>query len=325
VEATDVQRYILRRILVCIPLLFSITIAIFILINLAPGDPVDAMIDPVERVQMSPEGILALKRHYGLDKPVPVRYLIWLRELGRGNLGYSFFTGRPVSELLSARVPQTLRLAAIALVLQFSIGALLGVVSALRPYSWLDYGLTVLAFLGISIPNFFLAMAAIFVFAVKLGWLPSYGTHTLGQPLSIWDQVRHFILPATILAAHGTGSVLRYMRASMLEVMHQDYLTTARSKGLTERVVVFRHALRNALLPIITLLGLNLPFLFGGSIIIETMFAWPGIGRLAIEAINGRDYNVLMATSLMMAVIVMLSNLLADISYAVADPRIRYE
>jgi len=317
-------RYIVRRVLVSIPVLFGITIIVFLLINLTPGDPVDALIDPSE--PHSPETLQALRENLGLNQPMPVRYVIWLRELAHGNMGYSFQTWRPVSGMVWQAMKNTLLLTGLSLVLAVAIGVVLGIVSALRRYSGLDYGLTVAAFSAISIPNFFIGLLAIYFFAVKLRWAPAGGITTTGVDRTmVTDVLRHLALPTLVLTFRNVAEFLRYTRSSMLDVLSMDYITVARAKGLRERAVTSRHAFRNALLPVLTLIGLRLPFLFSGSVIIEVVFTWPGMGLLAVESISKRDYPAIMGVTLVMALVVLLANLITDVSYAVADPRIRYE
>lgn len=316
-------QYIIRRILMAIPILIGITIINFLLINLAPGDPLDALIDPNAAVNAGAQE--QLREEMGLNKPLIVRYGIWLKELLTGNLGYSYVKNVPVTERIMARLPATLLLTVTALIISIVVGIPLGMLSAMKQYSPLDYSFTFLAFAGISVPNFFLALGAIYIFSLTLHWLPPFGMVSLRTDLPRWlDILRHLILPASVLALATTGSLIRYARTSLLEVKGMDYITTARSKGLRERKVLYSHAFRNALIPLITVIGLRLPALFGGSVIIETVFSWPGIGQLAIESITDRDYPQIMALLLITAVLVLFANLVTDIVYAYADPRIRY-
>ncbi|MEZ4862735.1 MAG: ABC transporter permease [Caldilineaceae bacterium] len=317
-------KYILRRLLLALPILLGITIIDFALINLAPGDPIDAMIDPTTAVGVGVQE--QLREKMGLNQPLPVRYGIWLREMFSGNMGYSYVKNVPVAERIRARLGATLILTLSALLFSVLVGIPLGVLSALRQYSWLDYLMTFLAFAGISVPNFFLALAGIYLFSLKLGILPPFGMVSLRTELPyVVDLLYHLILPATILGLASTASLMRFARTSLLEVVGMDYITTARAKGLKEQIIVIGHALRNALIPLITILGLRLPGLFGGSVIIESIFNWPGIGQLAIESITDRDYPQIMGLLLISAVLILAANLLTDILYAYADPRIRYE
>jgi len=296
---------------------------VFLLANLAPGDPIDAMINPEMGATL--QDFEALREALGLNKPLPVRYVLWLRELARGNLGYSYSTHRPVGERIGGRIGPTLVLMGVALITSTLLGIFLGAVSALWPYSLLDYVVTVFAFSGVSMPDFFFGLLLMFLFALKLRLLPSFGMVTPGVPPSLVDYLKHLIMPAMVLALGLIGNITRFTRASMLEVLHADYVTVARAKGLMERVVILRHAFKNALLPLITVLGMRLSWLFSGAVIVETIFSWPGMGLLAMESIRARDYTMIMGVSLVTSVAVLGANLGADIAYAIADPRIRYE
>lgn len=318
-------KYILRRLLIAIPILIGISIIDFVFINLAPGDPIMAMASPEAGGGRSPIDAANLRLQLGLDQPAYIRYLVWAKEVLSGNLGYSFSTKRPVRDRIAERLGPTLLITATAMAISLLLGIPLGLLAAIRQYSFLDYFLTVVAFAGISVPNFFLAMGAISIFTLQLHLLPAFGMSTIGVPFSILDRLRYLIMPAFILGLSSMAAIMRYGRTSMLEVLGQDYITTARAKGLTEVVVIMKHAFRNALLPIITILGLRLPGLFGGSIIIETIYSWPGIGQLTIGSINERDYPQIMGLLLVSAVLVLMANLVADIAYAYADPRIRFE
>jgi len=315
-----VFRYVLRRLAISVPVLLGITVISYLIITLAPGDAVDILVDPNMSAQDK-----ALKREaLGLNDPIPLRYARWLGELLQGNLGYSFYNRQPVAVRIGERIGPTLLLTGTAIVVAYLIAIPLGVISAVLRYSVLDYCLTALGFLGVSIPSFFFGLGLIFIFALKLNLLPTGGMGPIGRPANVLDLVQHLILPVTVLALVNIGSVMRYTRASMLDVISQDYVRTARAKGLGEGVVIYGHALRNALIPVVTLAGLSLPAVLGGAIITEQIFSWPGMGRLAIESITQRDYPTLMALNLLTAVLVLLGNLLADIAYAFIDPRIRY-
>ena len=314
------QTYIARRLLIAIPMLIGITMMTYAFINLAPGDPVSAMADP--QLTLGRANPKQLER-LGLHKPVAVRYVIWLRELATGNFGYSYQSGQPVLKIIRARVLPTLELTSVALVLSVVSGTVFGVIAALRQYSIYDYVLSVAALVGLSIPTFFFALLALYVFAALLPVFPSFGMTTYGTDYSALDNFHHLILPATVLAIDSMASNTRYARTAMLEVMKSDYVTTARAKGLSEFSVIGRHAFKNALLPLITITTLRLPFLFGGAFLIEYMFAWPGMGQLGIQATFMRDYTVLMGLAVIIAVLVLGANLLADVLYAYADPRVR--
>lgn len=314
--------YILERLAISIPLLVGISLITFVFINLAPGDPVSAMINP--QTQAGAVDMEHLREVMGLNRPIPIRYAIWLGQLLQGNFGYSYEDGAPVLDTILVRLPPTLELMGVSLLISTLLGTLLGVLAALRQYSFWDYFLTVLSLLGISVPGFFFALLALYVFAFRLRLLPAFGMYSISGSASLGENLRHVVLPAAALSLESMAGLTRYARSAMLEVLRSDYVTTARAKGLSELAVVGRHAFRNALLPLITITTLRLPSLFGGAIIIETMFQWPGMGLLSIEAINGRDYPVLMGLTFFTAALILLSNLLADVLYAYADPRIRY-
>jgi len=318
------SQYILRRVLLIPILVLGITLLDFVFINLTPGDPVTAMIDPNDAMHMDKQAVAARREALGLNKPIIVRYGIWLGQLARGNLGYSLIKSQPVVKMLYHGLENTLALMALSLVITTIVGVTLGILSALHPHSILDYLLTALAFLGVGMPSFFFALILILVGALTLGWFPTSGIVTPGASHALIDRLHHMVLPLVALSINGSGGLMRYMRSSLLEVLHDDYVTTARAKGLAERVVILRHAVRNALLPIVTILGLHVPVLFGGAVVIETIYNIPGIGSILVEAMNTKDYPVIMGGVLMTGVIVLTSNLLADVAYAVVDPRIRY-
>ena len=317
--------YIARRFLQLIPILLGVSIVIFILVELAPGDPVDAMIPPETNV--SQEGRERLRESLGLDAPPPERYARWLGRAIVGDFGYSLASRRPISDIILTRLPATLQLMGFALLLSLTLGVVTGVAAAVKQYSWLDYILTLFAFSWLSIPIFFMGLAVIYIFAVKLNWFPAFGASDPGVSGidAFWDRLHHLILPGVTLGLELTAALTRFVRSSLLEVLHSDYLRTARSKGLRERVVVMQHGLRNALIPMITVVALRLPIVFGGAVVVETVFQWPGLGTLTLSAANQRDYPLVMALALFMATIVVISNFLADVAYAMADPRIRYD
>ena len=315
--------YILRRLLISIPILFGITVIVFFIASKMPGDAVLAMISN-ETPQA--EDLIKLRRgQLGLDVPVYQQYGRWVGQLLQGKLGYSFQSGESVIDIISARLPATLQLMGVALFIAIALGVTLGVISALKQYSWLDYSLTFVGFAGISIPEFFLGMVLVYVFALQLHLFPTSGIVTAGIQYSVLDNLHHIVLPAFALGIARTATFMRYTRASVLEVMNNDYVRTARAKGLNSFIVTTRHILRNAMLPVATVVGLSLPVLFGGSVIIEMIFQWPGIGLMFINAVTGRDSPVIMGYVLMSATIVLASNLLTDIAYGWLDPRIRYD
>lgn len=315
------QKYILRRLLLSIPLLIGITLVSFFIMTLAPGDPMSILMDP----KIKPEDMRRIKHNLGLDKPIYVQYGKWLFCFLKGDLGNSFIDGRKVTTIILERIPNTFILMFSSFLLTIILAIPLGVFQAVKQYSFGDYLLTILSFIGISIPIFWLGLMLILLFSLKLSILPSAGMYTIGMEFSLIDRLKHLILPTLCLTVGSIASWSRYQRSSMLEVLRQDYIRTARAKGLSEGKVIYKHALKNALIPIITLLGLSLPDLFGGAFITETIFAWPGMGRLGIQAIFQRDYPVIMGTLLVSSVLIILGNLFADIIYAYIDPRIRYE
>src|SRR5436190_20417618 len=318
-------RWLIRRILVSIPVLLGITLLSFCFVRLAPGDPVRMMVNPEYMAGGAEEFIARKRAELGLDKPLPVQYVAWLGEVARGNLGYSFFDRRPVGDILKERVWPTIELMGTALLVALTIGVPIGLIAAIRQYSALDYVSAVISLATISTPSFFLGLAAIYIFSLKLNLLPTSGMFTAGAPRTFWDDLQHLILPATILGLNLAGPFVRYARSSLLEVIRQDYLTTARAKGLTGRVVVLRHAFPNALIPLITVVGIQVPVLFAGAVVIEQIFSWPGMGQLALASITQRDYPLLTGFILVIAVLVLTCNLLADVAYAVVDPRIRLQ
>ena len=318
-------KYIIQRVLVSIPIFFCITVIVYALYALAPGDPLAMLLGERAMMEMTAEELEKARDSLGLNDPWLGRYISWLSRAIRGDLGYPLTGGYTVMELLQQRIGPTLLLMVTAFVISILVGVPMGIVMALKQYSWIDYLVTILAFAQLSIPSFFLALGAMYVFSLKLDIFPTSGLQTIGEPFSLWDRIHHILMPAFILAAYFAGVWARYTRSSMLETMHLEFVTTARAKGLRERVVVVRHALRNALLPMITVVSLSLGQLLGGSIIIETIFQWPGLGMLGWQATLNREYPILMGIILIASTTVLASNLLADILYAVVDPRIRYD
>ncbi|HXG62105.1 MAG TPA: ABC transporter permease [Planctomycetota bacterium] len=323
------RTYILRRLALMVPLLFGILTLNFFVIHAAPGDPADIFDNP----DLPPEYRRMLRRNLGLDQPVPVQYVKYLKSvLVDFEFGYSFAKKRPVADEILDALPNTIQLSLLALFLELAIGLAVGIVAAVRQYSAFDNVSRVAALAFYSMPSFYLGLLFLFLFAGGV-WhlLPASGMMSVPgyedlPPLGkLWDRFLHIVLPAATLGIGSAAYVSRYMRGQLLEVIRQDYIRTARAKGLPERVVVFRHALRNALMPIVTLMGLSLPFLFSGAAIVENVFAWPGMGRVAVEAAFQRDYPMFLAVNLIFAAVVMLGNLLADLLYAVVDPRVRLE
>ena len=310
--------YVLRRLFQGLVLLVVVSAAIFTIVHAAPGGPA-LLIHP----DMDPTQVKAMERQLGLDDPIPVQYARWIGNAVRGNLGKSYQHSLPTLELLAERLPNTLLLSGVALALAVLLAIPLGTISAVYRYSYLDYAATVTAFAGVSIPVFWLAILLIIVFSVTLGWLPSAGMRTVGVEASAGDLLRHLLMPSLVLATFPLAQLMRYVRSSMVDVLAQDYVRTARAKGLSEAAMLTRHALRNALIPMVTVLGVLTPRLLGGAVITETVFAWPGLGRLAVEAAITRDYPVIMGATLAIGSCVILVNLLTDITYAAVDPRIQ--
>lgn len=310
-----------------IPLFIGITIISFAVIHLVPGEPTDLVTDL--KPQISAQAIERLRHLYGLDRPLPIQYLDWLRRLVRFDMGRSFLDNRLVSLKILERLPITITINVLSLLFIIIVALPIGIVSAVRQYSLFDKATTVFVFIGFAMPTFWLALLLMILFGIKLGWLPISGLRSLAfAHLPFWgrlvDMARHLILPVFVSAFGGLAGLSRYMRSSMLEVIHQDYIRTARAKGLSEKKVIYRHALRNALLPIVTILGLSIPGLIGGSVIFESIFAIPGMGRLFYESVMARDYPVIMGGLVIGAILTLLGNLMADITYAYVDPRIRY-
>jgi peptide/nickel transport system permease protein len=316
------QRYVIRRLLISVPILLGITVMVFIMINLAPGDPVLAMLNP--EAKFTADDLAILRHQYGLDRPLPVRYAIWLRAVLNGNLGRSMLYKEPTTALIAWRLPPTIQLMGAALLISFTLGTTIGIFTAVKQYSLADLLLTPLAYVWVSAPGFFAALTAIYLFSVRWKLLPTGGYSSASATSLLLDLLRHMALPALVLGLEMSAAIARYTRSSVLEILRQDYMTVARAKGLSEIKVLLRHGIPNALIPILTILGMRIPALFGGSVIIESVFNWPGIGSLYVAAVANRDYSVVMGLSLISATAVLLSNLITDISYALVDPRVRY-
>ena len=318
--------YILRRLAVSVPVLVMITALIFILLEMAPGNPLAAMLAPARGVVApSKEYVEELRKEFGLDRPRHVRYLIWLGQVARGNLGASVTTSRPVVREIRDRLPATQELMVVSTLLAIALGVTLGVYSALHQYSILDYILMALSFTWVCVPAFFFALLVIFLFAIHLDWLPAGGLRTPGiERFSLLDNLKHLILPAFVLTMANLAEYVRFTRASVLDVMQSDFATVARAKGLRVHTIIYRHILRNALIPIVTRVGLSVAWLFSGALIVETVFRWPGLGVLMLQGVMTRDYPLILGMNLFIAVTVLLSNLVTDIAYAFVDPRIRY-
>jgi len=313
-------RYLIRRLLQTVVLLLVVSLVVFSLVTQAPGGP-SILLDR----NMGAEEIARMRAILGLDQPLHVQYVRWLVQVLRGHLGFSYQVGLPVLEIIQQMLPNTLILSAAALVLSLVVAIPAGIISAARPYTPVDHTVTFLCFFGISIPVFWFGLMLIVLFSIVLGWLPPGGMRTIGGPASPLDVARHLILPAIVLGAANMALFARYTRSSTMAVLRADYVRTARSKGLAERAVLYRHAFRNALITIVTVVGLQLPRLVGGAAITETVFAWPGMGSLAVRAAFERDYPMIMGITLVISTVVVFSNLFVDLVYVYLDPRIRYE
>ncbi|MGB9715825.1 MAG: ABC transporter permease [Thermodesulfovibrionales bacterium] len=318
--------YIVRRLLLMVPLIFGITLITFIVIHLAPGSPVEVQTEM--SLKASTQARENLKRLYGLDKPLHIQYIEWLERFIKLDFGKSFVDGRKVIDKIIERIPITLTINILSMILIFSVALPIGILSATKQYSTFDKLTTVFVFIGFSTPTFWLALLLMILFGVNMGLLPISGIQSIdvsemGIFERLWDWIKHLILPVGISAFGGIAGLSRYSRSSMLEVMRQDYIRTARAKGLTEHDVIFKHAFRNALLPIVTILGLSVPGLIGGGVIFETIFAIPGMGQLFYISTMSRDYPTIMGILMIGAVLTLFGNLIADISYAFVDPRIR--
>lgn len=315
--------YIIKRLLVLIPVFIGITIIIFTLVNLTPGDPFRAMLDTQD---VSEEQLEVMLNSIGYYDPLPVKYMKWVKNVLRGDLGYSTWYQEPVADVLGRRLGNTLLLSSASLVFSVLLAVPLGVISATKKYSLFDYAATIAALIGISIPAFFFALGLIKIFGIDMKIFPISGMQTVPNFSGfrqILDIGWHMFLPLIVLVFTHTASLMRYTRSSMIEVMQQDYIRTARAKGLSERVVIYRHALRNSMIQLVTMVTLQMAQLFSGAVLIETVFTWPGTGSLIYSAIGYRDYNLITAGALVISLAVLLANLLADILYAVVDPRIK--
>jgi peptide/nickel transport system permease protein len=322
------RNFLLRRLLLMVPLMLGITVLSFGIMQLAPGDP--ATLDAAMNPRIDPSYLQKLRVSYGLDQPIPVQYWNWLKRVAVLDFGESYKDDRPVLTVIVERLPATLLLSGLSLLLLFLIAVPLGVAAAYYKGKFVDWFVTIFTFVGYSVPSFWFALMLMLLLGVQWNLLPISGMVSTNFDYLPWwgkavDLASHLFLPLVVTTFGGLASVSRYARTSMLEVIRQDYIRTARAKGLPERTVIFKHALRNALIPIVTLLGLSLPALIGGSFIIETLFAWPGMGRLGFEAVFSHNYPLLMGIGVISGLLTLAGNLLADIGYAALDPRIRYD
>jgi len=316
-------KFLARRLLASIPVLLAVTIIIFALIEMAPGDAADRFINP--EIGYSEETLQSIRERFGLDQPAPVRYVKWVTNMLQGEMGRSYITGEPVVNMIGRRLGNTLLLMATALIVGVTIGVALGVFTGLRQYSVWDMALTTLSFVGISLPAFIAGILAMYVFTIKWRVFPSGGMRSVLSTPNVADTVYHLILPATVLSLGYIATFMRYMRFNMLEVVHSDYVRTATAKGLKRSTVIWRHTVPNALLPVITVIGLSIPNLVVGAVFIETIFSWPGMGTLYLDAVSGRDVPLIMGMNTVIAVVVLAANLLTDVAYGLVDPRIRYD
>jgi peptide/nickel transport system permease protein len=313
----ETRAYIARRVLLLVPLLIGLTLVVFTMIHLAPGDPAAAF---VSEQALDPQVLAQIHKNLGLDQPLPVQYAIWLSHVARLDFGTAYtFNQKPVIELIGDRLPATLALQSLALIVSLLIAVPLGIISATRQYSFLDNAATTGAFLGLALPSFWIALMLQLFLAVGLGWLP---VSTPGTDEAGLGRAKYLVLPIIVLALPTLAVFVRFVRSSMLEVIRQDYLTTARAKGLSESAVTYRHALKNALIPIVTVTGTQLARLLGGAVIVEYIFAWPGLGALAYESILRRDYPVVLALTLLTGAFILVINLVVDVVYTFADPRL---
>lgn len=312
--------YILKRLAISIPVLILISVGAFILVHLTPGDPADMYVTP----DMTPEQIAMTRAVFGLDKPLIVQYVDWVTNFLSGNLGFSFANRQPVLDIIEQRLSPTLILMGVSLIVAYIMAIPLGIWAAIRKDSLLDRAIIGWTFLNVSFPPFFLGLALIYIFAVQLDIFPTGGMSELGSDGDIGDLAMHLVLPVIVMASQYCANMIRYVRSSVIDVMHQNYIRTALAKGLSYPQILWHHVFRNSLIPIVTVIGTDLPKVIGGAVITEQIFQWPGIGSLTVAAINSRDYPILMAIVILSAVAVLIANFVIDILYAVIDPRIKY-
>ncbi|MCY0900859.1 MAG: ABC transporter permease [Firmicutes bacterium] len=312
--------YILRRLLQAVPVLLGISLLLFFMMHSIPGGPL-AMY--AHEPGMTKQLMAQLSANLGLNKPLWQQYVDWLGGALQGNFGYSYSYGIPAAQMVLQRMPATLELMISAFVIAVILSFIIGVISAVKQYSIWDYCMTILSYFGVAMPTFWLGLMVLVLFAVDLHWFPAGGISSPGIPFSLGDRISHAVLPVSILALYLIAHESRYVRSSMLEVLGADYIRTARAKGLLRRTITWRHALRNALLPVVTVMVMDGAYLFGGALITETIFSWPGMGRLFIQAISQDDYPVIMVEITMLSVIIVLANIVSDVLYAVLDPRVK--
>jgi len=319
-------KYIIKRLLIAIPTLFGITILAYVVSSMAPGSPLDLLL---ANPYMTADEIERQRVMMGLDQNALVQYFNWLIQLLHGNMGYSFRTNLPVASMIQQRIGPTLLLTFSAMSIAIVIAIPLGIISATKPYSKWDYASSGISFLGVAMPSFFTSLIFIYIFSVLLSKtifrLPIGGMYITTSRKSLGDLIHHLVMPAFVLSFSLLGSLIRHVRSSMLEVMQENFIRTAKAKGLKRNIILYQHALRNALIPVITILGMSIPFLIGGAVITEQIFSWPGMGSMMIQAINARDYPVIMGATLIIGIAVLVGNLVTDLIYAFLNPTIRFQ
>ena len=317
-------KYISKRLLISIPVIIGITILSFIIMKLSPGDPLANFINP----SINMADLEKSRQALGLNDPLYVQYFKWIGQVAKGNFGYTYSGNHSISGLILERLPNTVILTLSAFVMSFVVGIPLGVIGAVKKNTRTDYGITLMSLVGVAIPSFFFGLLVIYVFALMLGIFPSGGMVNIRAGYTGFayytDILHHLVLPAVVLSLGNIASVSRFTRSNMLDILKEDYIRTAKAKGLRNKAVIYRHALRNALIPVVTIFGLSIPFLFSGAYITESIFNWPGMGQLGIRAIQDREYGIIMALNLITATLVLTGNLISDILYAIVDPRIRH-
>lgn len=321
------KKYFLKRIITMVPVFIGLSIIIFVLINTAPGDPYMNIVEG--QISISASDTETALNAIGYYDPIHLKYVKWMGKILKGDMGTSIRYNEPVVDIIKRRISNTFLLSIVTLILTTLIALPLGIASAIKPYSFKDKVLTILALIGISIPGFFIALLIIKIFAINLGWFPISGLSTVGEKLTGFDKfidvVKHMILPVISMTVLEVASLMRYTRSSMLDVFNQNYIRTARAKGLNEKIIIYKHAFRNALIPIVTLLSMSLGYIVAGTILIETIFVWPGMGTLFYQAIANRDYPLVMGCAMILSSCILLANLISDIVYCIVDPRIRFK
>lgn len=316
-------KYIINRILISLVIIFAVLSLTFLIINLAPGDPSSMYITP----EISPETVKLIRHQMGLDRPLWIRYICWLREFASGNFGISFSQMRPVSDIMRQATFNTLQLTIVVFIVQMVLGVFIGLFSAIKQNTKIDRGINSILLIFYSVPGFWLALMVILIFSLKLGWLPSSQMKSLlvvdGFLLQFWDRVKHMILPVTVLSLPFIAYTARFVRGSVIEIMGQDYIRTAKAYGINNSKILYQYVLKNALLPLMTLIGLFLPFILGGSVITDNIFSWPGMGQVTVQAIFAHDYPIILASNFIAALTVVTGNLISDILYCFVDPRIK--